>query len=180
MVYLVSTDDGIKSRTLTAHLGTSKWGGKAEHVFCLDQGDGKWHSAGLGESLMSPQPPPEEGIFSLMGWLHERKFQSLRHMKWQDTVVRVAFAMYQALRQVPSHVSEAGTDGHNLSVFVLVSRGLKSPFLSLIQVCHPVSDTRVCTYIRMCACMLNHLSHVRFFETPWTVAFQAPLSVCTP
>lgn len=58
--------------------------------------------------------------------------------------------MYQALCQVTSHVSEAGTDGHNLSVFVLVSRGLKSPFLSLIQVCHPVSNTRVYVYTHVC------------------------------
>ena len=140
----------------------------------------QWHGAGPGESLMSPQPTPEEGIFSLMGWLHERKFQSLRHMKRQEIVVRVAFAMSQALCRVPSHVSEADTHGHNLSVLVVVRRGLKSPFLSLIKVCHPVSNTHVCTYICMCACVLNRFSHVRLFETPWTVAFQAPLSVCTP
>lgn len=40
----------------------------------------KWSSAELGKSLMSPQPTPEEGIFSQMGWLHETKFQSLLHM----------------------------------------------------------------------------------------------------
>ena len=57
---------------------------------------------------MSPQPTPEEGIFGLMGWLRDRKFQSLLHVKWQDIVVRMAFAMYQALCQVTSHMSEAG------------------------------------------------------------------------
>ena len=30
------------------------------------------------------------------------------------------------------------------------------------------------------ACMPSHLSHVRLFETPWTVAHQAPLSVGFP
>ena len=30
--------------------------------------------------------------------------------------------------------------------------------------------------LRMC-CVLSRFSHVRLFETPWTVAHQAPLSV---
>ena len=29
----------------------------------------------------------------------------------------------------------------------------------------------------MCTCMLTHFSHVRLFETPWTIAPQAPLSI---
>ena len=28
-----------------------------------------------------------------------------------------------------------------------------------------------------CACVLSHFSHVRLFETQWTVAHQAPLSM---
>ena len=32
-------------------------------------------------------------------------------------------------------------------------------------------------YIRMCACMLSDISHVQLCVTPWTVAFQAPLSM---
>ena len=73
-------------------------------------------------------------------------------MKRQEIVVRVAFAMYQALCRVPTRVSEAGTHGHNLSVLVVVRRGLKSPFLSLSQVCHPVSNTRVYVYTHVCMC----------------------------
>ena len=29
----------------------------------------------------------------------------------------------------------------------------------------------------LCACMLSHFSHVQLFETPWAVAYQAPLSM---
>ena len=29
----------------------------------------------------------------------------------------------------------------------------------------------------LCACMLSHFSRVQLFETPWTVAHQAPLSM---
>ena len=29
----------------------------------------------------------------------------------------------------------------------------------------------------MCACVLSHFSHIRFFETLWTIAPQAPVSI---
>ena len=29
----------------------------------------------------------------------------------------------------------------------------------------------------LCVCMLRHFSHAQLFVTPWTVAFQAPLSI---
>ena len=32
-------------------------------------------------------------------------------------------------------------------------------------------------HVCMCVCMLSHLSRVQLFVTPWTVAFQAPLSM---
>ena len=30
---------------------------------------------------------------------------------------------------------------------------------------------------RMCACVLSHFSHIQFFATLWTVAYQSPLSM---
>ena len=35
-------------------------------------------------------------------------------------------------------------------------------------------------YINVCRCCVSHLSRVRFFSTPWTVAHQAPLSMEFP
>ena len=29
----------------------------------------------------------------------------------------------------------------------------------------------------MCACVLSHFSHIQFFETLWTIAPQAPVSI---
>ena len=34
-----------------------------------------------------------------------------------------------------------------------------------------------CLYVYVCVCVCELLSHVQLFATPWTVAYQAPLSM---
>ena len=42
---------------------------------------------------------------------------------------------------------------------------------------HSIAQTLYASFVCMCVCMLSHLSRVQLFVTPWTVAFQAPLSM---
>ena len=47
----------------------------------------------------------------------------------------------------------------------------------LIRFCICLSNTLICLHYKDAAHMLSRFSRVRLFATPWTLAFQAPLSV---
>ena len=42
---------------------------------------------------------------------------------------------------------------------------------------YPIGYTYVCKYICIFMSMLSRFSHIQLFVTPWTVAYQAPLSI---
>ena len=42
---------------------------------------------------------------------------------------------------------------------------------------HSIARALYASFVSMRACMLSHFSHVQPFMTPWTVAYQAPVSM---
>ena len=42
---------------------------------------------------------------------------------------------------------------------------------------HSIARALYASFVSMRACMLSHFSHVQPFMTPWTIAYQAPVSM---